>query len=190
MDCPQFAKSSFSLGHTFPPSDELVGELNQFTCLLYWNKSSSNVNVCRHYLFKSGKCSDELLPPTCDSLSKHIERANFQSAVWLQCLTAKQIIPSPINNGWKFDNGKLEIVWMTCPPAPDALLDSINCKCKSGCKTFRCSCKKANLAYTDLCTCCDCQSSTKELEMDDKDEDVLAEIPNSDEETESCDEFY
>ena len=188
MDYPQFARRFSSLGHTFPPSDELVSELNQFTCLLYGDKSSSNVNVCRHNLFKSGKCSDDLLPPTCDSLSKHIERANFQSAVWLQCLTAKQTIPSPINNGWTLNNGELEMVWMTRPPAPDALLDSINCKCKTECKTFRCSCKKANLACTDLCSCCDCQNSRKE--MADKDQDVLGEVSNSDDETDSCDEFY
>ena len=79
-------------------------------------------------------------------------------------------------------------MWMTCPPAPDALFDSINCKCKTGCRTFRCSCKKANLACTDLCSCCDCQNSTKE--MDDKDQDVLGEVSNSDDETDSCDEFY
>ena len=144
----------------------------------------SDVNVWRHNLFKSGKCSDNLLPPTCDSLSKHIESANFQSAVWLQCLTAKQTIPSPIN-GWTLDNGELEIVWMTRPTAPDALLDSINWK---GFKTFRCSCKKANIPSTDLCSCIDCQNSTKKI--DDKDQDVLGKMSNSDDETDSCDEFY
>ena len=151
-------------------------------------KSSSDVNVCRHNLFKSGKCSDDLLPPTCDSLSKHIERANFQSAVWLQCLTAKQTIPSPIKNGWTLNNGELKIMWMTCPTAPDALLDSINWKCKTGCKTFRFPCKKANLPSTDLWSCIDCQNSTKKI--DDKDQDVLGKISNSDDETDSCDEFY
>ena len=76
MDYSQFARWVSFLGHTFPPFDELASELNQFACLLCGDKSSSNVNVCRHNLFKSGKCSDDLLPSACDSLSKHIERAN------------------------------------------------------------------------------------------------------------------
>ena len=48
--------------------------------------------------------------------------------------------------------------------------------------------RQINLAYTDMCSCCDCQNSTKE--MDDKDQDVLGEVSNSDDETDSCDEFY
>ena len=36
----------------------------------------------RHNLFKSGKCSDDLLRPTCDSLVKHFEQANSQSGIF------------------------------------------------------------------------------------------------------------
>ena len=55
---------------------------------------------------------------------------------------------------------------------PDSLLDCINCKCKTGCQTQRCSCKKANLNYTELCSCCNCHNTATEI-ADDED------IPNN-----------
>lgn len=66
-----------SLGSTFPPSEDLVRQLNKFVCLVYGDKASENANKCRFTLFKSGKCSDDMLPPTCDSLVQHIYRANY-----------------------------------------------------------------------------------------------------------------
>ena len=32
------------LGKDFPPSDDLINELNKFTCLLYGDKTSKDVN--------------------------------------------------------------------------------------------------------------------------------------------------
>lgn len=120
------------------------------------------LNDCRYALFKSGKCSDDVLHPTCDSLVKHIERENFQTASWSQCLAAQVLLPSPVGNGWQLTNGELEIVWMTRPPAPDSLLEYVECKCKTGCKTQRSSCQKANLKCTDLCSCSDCHNAAVE----------------------------
>ena len=44
---------------------------------------------------------------------------------------------------------------MTLPVAPDSVLEIVNCSCKTGCKSNRCSCKKSNLSCTDLCECSD-----------------------------------
>ena len=63
----EYFNSFRSLENAFPPSEELVLQLNRFVCLLYGDKNSKNVNKCRFSLFKSGKCSDDQLPPTCDS---------------------------------------------------------------------------------------------------------------------------
>jgi hypothetical protein len=131
---PQFIETFSLLGSSFPPSDELVSALNTFTCLLYGDSSSTNVDECRYALFKAGKCSDEVLPPTRDSLLKHVERANYQSGVWYRCLTAQMVIPSPIGNGWMLSHEGIEIQWMTRPPAPDSLLECTTCKCKTGCQ--------------------------------------------------------
>ena len=87
-----------ALGSTFPPSDELVEQLNRFVCLMYGDKTSENVNECRFALFKSGKCPHDLLPPTSDSLLQHVRRANYQAAIWLRCLDAEMGIPPPSEN--------------------------------------------------------------------------------------------
>ena len=111
MSFPQFIESFSSLGRTFPPSDRLISQISRFVhvCLLYGVEVSSNVNACRNNLFKLGKCSDDLLPPTYDGLFKHIERANFRSAVWSNCLLPNPVIPSPIGNGWKLCKGEHEV---------------------------------------------------------------------------------
>ena len=96
---PEFAKCFLKLGRDFPPSEDRVDELNKFACLRYGDKASTNVNECRYELFKSGKCLDNALPPTCDSLAQHINRANFQAASWCECLGAEVNLPSPVSNG-------------------------------------------------------------------------------------------
>ena len=99
-----FVEYFSKLGRDFPPSEDLVNELNKFTCLLYGDKASTTADECRYALFKSGKCSDDVLPPTCDSLIQHIYRANFQAASWYQCLSPEVDLPSPVGNGWTLDN--------------------------------------------------------------------------------------
>ena len=47
---PEFAKCFSKLGRDFPPSDDLVNELNKFACLMYGDKTSTNVNECRYEL--------------------------------------------------------------------------------------------------------------------------------------------
>ena len=95
----KFAETFSSLGANFPPCDKLVIALNEFACLLYGDTKSKNADECRYTLFKGGKCSDDVLPPTCDGLLKHIVRANYQTAVWSRCLTAHMNVP--VTN-WKW----------------------------------------------------------------------------------------
>lgn len=165
---PHFVEAFFSLGDNFPPCDKLVSALNKFTCLLYGDTKSKLVDECRYTLFKGGKCSDDILPPTCDSLLKHIERANYQTAVWSRCLTAQMAVPSPIGNGWHLLDGEIEIKWMTRPPAPESLLEYTDCKCKAGCLTNRCSCQKASLKCTELCCCTGCRNEASEFDGDEE----------------------
>lgn len=179
------------LGSTFPPSDRLVSQLNQFVCLLYGDKTSANVNECRYSLFRKGKYSDDVLPPNYDCLVRHIERANYQTAVWTQCQSAQVDLPSPTGNGWLLVNDNLQIVWMTRPPAPDSLLACVNCKCKTGCKTQRCSCVNAKLRCSDFCSCKDCINSDMG-EADEEEETSESENESSgapDLHTDSDDEF-
>ena len=143
------------LENMFPPSDLLVSQLERFVCLMYGDVIAAHTDECRYNLFKSGKFSDDVLPPNSDCLLKHIERANYQTAVWNQSLSPQMNIPSPEGNGWILD-GEYKIPWMTLPAAPDSLLEIVKCSCKTGCKTQRCSCLKAQLKCSDLCSCESC----------------------------------
>ena len=124
----------------------------------YGDKASTNVDECRYKLFKSGKSSDDALPPNYDSLLKHIERLNQQALAWKKCLSCQLHLPPPAGNGWRLSDGQLEIVWSTLPSAPDSLIECIDCKCKTDCS----SCLKAGLGCTALCGCEDCQNGRKE----------------------------
>ena len=169
---PKFVESFYQLGRSAEVSEELLMSSGRFVCLLYGDQTSTSVNNCRYQLFKSGKYSDDALPPNGDSLQQHIKRANLQALAWNRCLSAQLQLPPAAGNGWKLTDGQLEIVWMTRPPAPESLLEYVSCKCQSGCKTKRCTCLKSGLQCTDLCGCKDCQNSQEEeqnlAEMDER----------------------
>ncbi len=159
---PRFVEIFSQLGGSAEVSEELLVSLGTFVCLLYGDQTSTCVDECRYQLFKSGKCSDDALPPDSDSLRQHIERANFQALAWNRCLLARLQLPPAAGNGWKLTDGQLEIVWKTRPSAPESLLEYVNCKCQTGCKTKRCSCLKSGLQCTDLCRCKDCHNGKDE----------------------------
>ncbi|CAB4034676.1 Hypothetical predicted protein, partial [Paramuricea clavata] len=115
-------------------SDELVMSLGTFVCLLYGDQTSTCVDECRYQLFKSGKYSNDALPPDSDSLRQYIKIENFQALVWNQCLLARLQLSPAAGNGWKLKDGQLEIVWTTRSSAPESLLEYFNwCKdCHNG----------------------------------------------------------
>ncbi len=89
---------------------------------------------------------------------------NFESFIRKHATSPVLASPSPVGYGWKLEGDLLEIVWGTQEPAPESMLEYVNCKCKKGCKTKRCSCQKANLKCTELCQCNDCENNeTDEL---------------------------
>lgn len=161
-DYPEFKESFCKLGQSFPVSQDLVTASNRCVCLLYGNTISTDLDDCRYRLFISGKYGSDALPPNSDCLLKHIERANLQAACWSQSLTRQQNLPSAVDNGWKLINGQLEIDWMSRAVAPDMFLNCIHCKCKTGCKTMRCSCVKSGLKCNELCDCVNCQNSPQD----------------------------
>ena len=63
------------LGHTIPPSDDLVNRLEKYVCDLYGAGQEESVNSACYSLFKSGKFGEDTLPPNNDSLVQHIKRA-------------------------------------------------------------------------------------------------------------------
>ena len=97
----------------------------------------------------------------------------------------EQQLPSPETFGWRLDGDKWVPVMTTLTPAPDAVVQLVRCGCtKSKCSSNRCSCRKANLNCTDLCSCFDVDDMTEnkleEDEYDDDSEDLSYESDDSD----------
>ncbi|EDO37308.1 predicted protein [Nematostella vectensis] len=91
---------------------------------------------------------------------------------------ANPVLPSPEKYGWKWNDG--DKVWdpvmITSPPAPQAIIQLVKCKCaKDKCVTNRCQCKKSGLKCTDLCGCSangeDCQNKSGNNDEEDNEEE-------------------
>ena len=134
-----------SIGETVSPSPSLLSQCEEFVCHMYGKHKLQSINEARYQLFCGKGCSSEQLPPTANELELHLMRACYQAAIWKRFLQARppdNINPSPNGHGWKVEGDQILIIWMTQPPAPDAILSVICCGCKSGCSPDKrmCSC--------------------------------------------------
>ena len=112
---------------------------------MYGKRELQSIDEARYQLFCGKGCSSEQLPPTENELELHLMRAFYQAAIWKHCLQARppdNINPNPNGHGWKVEGDQILNIWMTQPPAPDAILSLICCGCKSGCSSDKrmCSC--------------------------------------------------
>ena len=68
-------------------------------------------------------------------------------------------------------------------PAPEAVLELVNCKCKkSKCQTRSCTCFKNNLRCTEACSCTDCANRDAVVQEENSygDEDDKEDLDESD----------
>ena len=139
---------------------ELLRLCEEFTSKMYSKKVFANgVNDLRYKLWVQNPSNDSmLLPPTIDALSHHVNRTNYQALLWRNAMIADYQAPTPNGCGWEVKNSLLNIVWMTNPPAPAALLQLTRCSCAKGCETRRCSFVKSSFPCTAACTCVDCKN--------------------------------
>ncbi|XP_028415026.1 uncharacterized protein LOC114538109 [Dendronephthya gigantea] len=161
----EFSEAFATLGEDVNIPENLGKILEKYVCYLYGQDKAKSINDARYTMFKFGKCTEESLPPNSDSLHQHILRANFESYVRKHATIPILASPSPVGYGWKLEEGELQIVWGTQPPAPESILEYVDCKCKKGCTTNRCSCHKSGLKCTELCQCNGCENyeSAEEL---------------------------
>ncbi|CAH3016307.1 unnamed protein product, partial [Porites evermanni] len=135
--------------------------LEQLVCRMYQPKTDiKTVKALRWSLFKKNQAESERLPPTQAALHQAILRAHYQLLVWNNDHVANPVLPSPEGYGWQDEDGKWVPVMTNLPPAPEATIQLVRCKCaKSRCSNNRCQCQKAGLVCTDLCLCSeDCQN--------------------------------
>ena len=162
------------LGEEWELPEDVFQELARFTCLLYSSKTHcTSPNNLRYEIFrlKKGVVQSGQLPPCEDVLRLQAMRANYQAAIWRRCLEPYPIVPSPDEHGWKITANSIEIQWMSGPPAPEAILEFLSCKCKRACKAPRCQCVNNNLRCTAACKLQNCNNAPAIQSLDDTDSD-------------------
>jgi len=158
--------------------------LEEFVCKLYACRSdTAAVNEMRYKLWvaKKGCVESGQLPPCADCLYQHCLRANYQAAVWRQCLEGNPELPSPCDHGWAIDSSsELKIKWMTGLPAPETLLAFISCKCARSCEVDKCPCWINGLKCTSECKLQSCMNMTEEDDKVATDSDCSSDSEASD----------
>lgn len=152
--------------------EEIVYAGEQFLIALYGSgrKKDTSLNKVRyrHYITSAYKTTANIasLPPTEAAARQHSLRVFFQVQKWL----GHEKIPEEW--GWKPSKNGLMPVTTLQPPAPEAILNYISCKCKTGCRGS-CGCRKAGLYCSQICLNCEgtCENLEKEYCVD-ADEDV------------------
>ena len=162
--------------------DGMLLTLASFVCAAY---SPKGINIktipeLRWHLFCKHLAESDKLPPMLEALKQHILRVHVQTRVWAQAAIALQDTQlDPLQNRYfKDSDGMLKPMTTEALPAPKAIIEMIQCKCKSDCSTGRCSCRNKNLACTDMCQCSsqcqnndDSQAVMHESDDDDDDDD-------------------
>ena len=104
------------------------------------------------------------LPPTSASAFQHLYRVYYQVQVWL----GNELDPEEW--GWKLTDNYLEPIQTLLPPAPEKLLNTIFCNCKTDCSK-NCGCQKVGLFCSPVCINCQGQTCSN-IELNTTDEDI------------------
>ena len=140
---PQFVSYFFELGRRWVVTEDMVNNYVEFVCSLY-RKPMKGIDLLRYLLYceKGGKVDPDALPPCKATLSLHINRANYQAAIWRRATMSLPVIPPPSNHGWIIDNDTdvISVRWLKTKPAPEEILDLLSCICKKCCKVDSCCC--------------------------------------------------
>lgn len=133
---PKFVPILRSLGSSLTITDMLLTGLEEFVCCMYSNQEYTDINKLRYDLFTQKYSPTmtfaqpntqgvdlSLLPPCKASLENHISRVNYQCYIWNNAHIAKPITPTPVEHGWKLENGQLKFDWIKGDPLPHELTD-------------------------------------------------------------------
>ena len=146
---------------TLSIADDHVTACIKFVCSLYdKSREEYNINYLRYKLFTQKSLTGEKLPPTLNSLVFHLQRANYQCYAWKKACNPLLNLPGPVGNGWVKNGEVLNQEKTVRNAVPENIVELIRCKCKKGCKTNACGCRKEGLKCTDACLC----NNTQECE--------------------------
>ena len=125
------------LGDDWSVNQQVIDDIEAFTCLMYGRAREKSVNVVRSIMLKQMVGEDEQLttkskvdlsrlPPCRDNLIPHIGRVNHRLAHYKRADKATFLCPKPYDpgQGWeKTEEGILEPVWSSGAILPPSLVD-------------------------------------------------------------------
>ena len=103
---------------------------------------------CRKVATSTTSVDPKTLPPTSAAAVHHSERVYHPVQTWLgRCL-------DPSDWGWVLRDNTYKPKLSALAPAPQELMQSIYCGCKSDCSRCSCKCRKLGLPCTIVCLEC------------------------------------
>jgi len=100
---PEFSSCFGSRRKSWELSPELFKDIETFTCKLDLPSSDcDDIDECRYLMFctQTGEVDSSQLLPCCDTLYQHTLRANYQAAIWRQCMEQNMNVPDPVEFRW------------------------------------------------------------------------------------------
>ena len=131
---PRFTRSLARLGDAWELGEDLLREVEEYTCAMYGYSRFSSVDELRLFKLKE-KCEGKpttamrnidmsTLPPCRKCLIQHVRRVNYQISIWKNSHIAQPNIPVPSErHGWTKVNGNLEPLWIEGQVLPQRLAD-------------------------------------------------------------------
>ena len=119
------------------------------------------LNNVRENIWHRIKFENEMIPSNA-ALYLHWKRTCWISHMWSQADINTMVLKPLTEYGWTLKDGKLTIVWDTednmkaVRQRVKVLLQG--CKCKTGCTTARCKCKREGEICKEGCQCFNCQN--------------------------------
>ena len=131
-----------------PLTQESLELLYRFVSRIYGYTCS--LPQARWLALQKKKVGAALAPPTVAATTQHILRAQLQVVVWERALKKDLVTLDPTKYGYRAD---LAPIPSTLPPAPQSIIDGMQCGCKTNCSTNRCRCQRLQTPCSELCDC-------------------------------------
>ena len=139
------------------PNNSLLDALEHLVVQLYCQKKVlpilTNLSEVRWYMFSKMRTESTSLQPTRETLRQKVLRSHHTTVVWKKSHIPHQDLPDPEDYGWKWLSypSWYEAVTALLPSALESIIHLTMCRCKAGCKTQGCKCKKNGLKCSEMC---------------------------------------
>ena len=135
----------------------------------------------------------EMIPST-EALYRHWRRTCWVLDMWKKADNNHMVLQPLANFGWKVTDESLTFDWDS-ESNMDAVRQRViqllkGCKCKTGCTTSRCGCRKKNKECSEGCECTNCSNTQSNTHtIIDNSEDTLMELSLEENFTENREQF-